>query len=131
MKVFHLDHLVLTVRDIAATCHFYEQVLGMKAITFGNGRTALAFGTQKINLHPSSSPFSPVVQTPTPGSADLCFLIDVPVEEAIARIQSCNVPIELGPIHRTGATGLIRSIYIRDPDGNLLEVANAISESQA
>ena len=128
MRVSELDHLVLTVRDISTTCNFYERVLGMTAISFGDNRTALAFGTQKINLHPESRPFEPKAQSPTPGSADLCFLTGMPLEEAIAHIRSCEVPIECGPFQRTGATGPILSVYIRDPDGNLLEIANAICE---
>ncbi len=128
MKVTQLDHLVLTVRDISATCEFYERVLGMTAISFGKNRKALTFGTQKINLHPVLHPIKPNAKTPSPGSADLCLLTETTLEKAISHIQSCNVPIELGPIQRTGATGPIRSIYIRDPDGNLLEIANTIEE---
>ncbi|MEL7083197.1 MAG: VOC family protein [Cyanobacteria bacterium J06597_1] len=126
MNVTCLDHFVLTVRDIAVTCRFYERVLGMTATSFTTNRTALIFGTQKINLHPAASPFPPAATVPTPGSADLCFLTDVPLERVMTHFQACKVPVELGPIDRTGAIGPIRSVYIRDPDGNLLEVANAV-----
>ncbi|MEM9568776.1 MAG: VOC family protein [Cyanobacteria bacterium P01_E01_bin.34] len=125
MNVRCLDHVVLTVRDIAVTCRFYERVLGMTAMSFGRNRTALMFGTQKINLHPATSPFPPAATLPTPGSADLCFLTDVPLERVMDHFQVCEVPVELGPVERSGAMGPIRSVYIRDPDGNLLEVANA------
>ncbi|MEP0888893.1 VOC family protein [Leptolyngbya sp. PL-A3] len=127
MNISHLDHLVLTVRDIDRTCDFYTQVLGMQVIAFGEGRRALAFGNQKINLHQQGKEFLPKATVPTPGSADLCFLTTVPLEEAIAHITACNVPIIEGPVQRTGATGSILSIYIRDPDGNLIEVSNLLS----
>ena len=126
MNVTGLDHLVLTVQDIAITCQFYERLLGMTATSFATNRTALMFGTQKINLHPALSPFPPAAALPTPGSADLCFLTDIPLERIMAHFQACEVPVELGPINRTGAIGPIRSVYIRDPDGNLLEVANTV-----
>lgn len=129
MNITQLDHLVLTVADIQATCEFYERVLGMTAIVFGNNRTALTFGTQKINLHPARQPIEPKASLPAPGSADLCFLTDTPLADAIAHIETCGVTIEHGPVRRTGATTPIHSIYIRDPDGNLLEIANTISES--
>jgi catechol 2,3-dioxygenase-like lactoylglutathione lyase family enzyme len=119
-----LDHLVLTVADIEATIEFYTTVLGMNAVTFGEGRRALAFGTQKINLHQAGHEFEPKALRPTPGSGDLCFLTDVPLAEVIAHLASCGVAIVEGPVDRTGATGPIRSAYVRDPDGNLVEIAN-------
>lgn len=124
MQVNHLDHLVLTVRDIQTTCDFYTQVMGMTIITFGSDRKALKFGQQKINLHQAGHEFEPKAQRPTPGSADLCFITDSPLEQAIAHIQSCGVAIESGIVQRTGAIGPIASIYIRDPDGNLIEIAS-------
>lgn len=124
LRVDRLDHLVLTVRDIEASVAFYERVMGMKAVRFGAGRTALEFGRQKINLHPAASPFAPHADAPVPGSADLCFVIETPVEEAIAHLQREGVAVIQGPVVRTGALGPIRSAYFRDPDGNLIEVSN-------
>lgn len=124
MHIDRIDHLVLTVRDIGATCAFYTRVLGMQMVTFGAGRTALAFGSQKINLHQAGREFDPKALHPTPGSGDLCFITDVPLSEVITHIQSCGVAIEEGPVQRTGATGPIESIYLRDPDGNLIEISN-------
>jgi catechol 2,3-dioxygenase-like lactoylglutathione lyase family enzyme len=124
MRIDSLDHLVLTVKDVAATIAWYEKVLGMKAVAFGEGRKALQFGTQKINLHPAVAPIVPHAQRPTPGSADLCFLTTVPLKSVIAHLDDCQVLIQEGPVSRTGATGDLRSLYIRDPDGNLIEIAN-------
>ncbi|HEY5307483.1 MAG TPA: VOC family protein [Casimicrobiaceae bacterium] len=121
-----LDHLVLTVADIDATRVFYRRVLGMRAVTFGHGRSALAFGAQKINLHAAGGEFEPHARRPTPGSADLCFITATPLADAMARARNCGVAIEAGPVERTGATGRLLSFYLRDPDGNLIEVANAI-----
>ncbi len=126
MQIDHLDHLVLTVQDIQITCEFYSRVLGMQVVTFAEGRKALQFGNQKINLHQKGKEFDPKAQHPTPGSADLCFLISMPIEHVIAHLQSCNVSLLLGPVERTGATKSLVSIYFRDPDGNLLEVSNAL-----
>ena len=126
MNVDSLDHLVLTVRNIAATCDFYARVLGMETIAFGGGRKALSFGTQKINLHEHGSEFEPKAQTPTPGSADLCFITSVPLPNVIEHITACGVPIIEGPVRRTGATKPLLSIYFRDPDLNLIEVSNCI-----
>ena len=123
MKINRLDHLVLTVANLQATCDFYEQVLGMQVITF-NGRKALAFGNQKINLHEKGKEFEPKAQHPTPGSADLCFITETPVEEVYRELQGKQIPIIEGIVDRTGATGKIRSIYFRDPDQNLVEVSN-------
>lgn len=124
MHIDHLDHLVLTVRDVDATIAFYERVLGMRAVTFGAGRRALAFGSQKINLHPASAPMAPHALQPTPGSGDLCFIAATPLAEVIAHLEAQGVAVELGPVQRTGATGPILSVYFRDPDGNLIEVSN-------
>ena len=124
MKIDRLDHLVLTVSDMDATCMFYTRVLGMRVVTFGAGRKALAFGTQKINLHQAGHEFEPKALHPSPGSGDLCFITDLPLAQVIAHVRSCGVAIEEGPVARTGATGPIESIYLRDPDGNLIEIAN-------
>lgn len=123
-----LDHLVLTVADIPATCRFYEDVLGMTATRFspadGSTRWALSFGAQKINLHRAGAEFDPKAAFPTPGTADLCFLSKTPLSEWQDHLAAKDIPIEDGPITRTGATGPILSIYIRDPDGNLIEISN-------
>lgn len=124
MRIDSLDHLVLTVRDVAVTVDFYTRVLGMEAVTFGQGRRALSFGAQKINLHQSGREFEPKAERPTPGSADLCFLTGVPLEAVVAHLVSCGVVVEEGPVLRTGATGPILSVYIRDPDANLIEISN-------
>lgn len=124
MKISGLDHLVLTVRDIAATCEFYARVLGMDVVTFQGDRTALHFGDQKINLHLAGQEFEPKAQAPTPGSADLCFITETPLEEVIQHLTTCRVPIEEGIVERTGAVGRLRSVYVRDPDGNLVEISN-------
>lgn len=126
-----LDHLVLTVRDLEATCQFYERALGMQVVTFGNGRKALHFGAQKINLHVAGHEFEPKAGQPLPGSADLCLIASVPLAAVIARLVSCGVDIEEGPVHRTGAAGLIRSVYVRDPDRNLIEVAEYVDTREA
>lgn len=119
-----LDHLVLTVADIEATCAFYRRVLGFGVETFGEGRVALTFGSQKINLHQAGREFDPYAKVPQPGSGDLCFLTDTPIEDVKAHVEDCDVAVLMGPVQRTGATGPILSIYLRDPDGNLIEVAN-------
>ena len=126
MKIDRLDHLVLTVADVEASCAFYQRVLGMDVITFGAGRKALAFGSQKINLHPTGKEFEPKAQRPTPGSADLCFLTTVPLAEVQAHLTACGVTVSEGPVQRTGAQGPILSVYFRDPDLNLIEVSNQI-----
>ncbi|MBB5886855.1 VOC family protein [Xanthomonas sp. LMG 8992] len=126
MQIDHLDHLVLTVADIEATCAFYARVLGMRVVTFGEGRKALAFGEQKINLHRHGHEFDPKARAPTPGSADLCFLTATPLSQVAEELRTAGVPIEDGPVQRTGARGPILSLYFRDPDGNLIEVANPL-----
>ncbi len=123
-----LDHLVLTVADIGATVSFYRDVLQMEPEDFtpsdGSHRWALKFGTQKINLHQAGAEFEPKADAPTRGSADLCFLTDTPLDAWAAHLSAKNIPIEDGPVPRTGATGPLMSIYIRDPDGNLIEISN-------
>jgi catechol 2,3-dioxygenase-like lactoylglutathione lyase family enzyme len=119
-----LDHLVLTVRDLRATVAFYTSVLGMTEVTFGDGRTALQFGQQKINLHEAGHEFEPKAAQPTPGSADLCFITLTPLDGVIQRLRSANVDVIAGPVPRTGALGPMQSVYFRDPDGNLIEVSN-------
>jgi catechol 2,3-dioxygenase-like lactoylglutathione lyase family enzyme len=126
MKIDDLDHLVLTVKDIETTAAFYSRVLGMDIITFGDGRKALSFGTQKINLHQHGRELEPKAKHPTPGSADLCFITSVPLPEVVRHLSSCNVAVIEGPVQRTGATGLILSVYFRDPDMNLIEVSNRV-----
>ena len=124
VRVDALDHLVLTVRDLATTCRFYETVLGMQAEEFQPGRWALKFGRQKINLHVAGQVIDPNVRHATPGSADLCLLTDTPMPAILAHLAACGVEVIEGPVRRTGATGPIASVYFYDPDENLLELAN-------
>ncbi|MEM0944625.1 MAG: VOC family protein [Pseudomonadota bacterium] len=118
-----LDHLVLTVRSLEATRAFYCDTLGMDWISFGEGRHALGFGVQKINLHVAGAEFEPKAAHPTPGSADLCFLVARPLAEIEAALAAAEIPLLEGPVPRTGATGPIQSLYVRDPDGNLIELS--------
>lgn len=127
LKISRLDHLVLTVADINTSIAFYESILGMTAVSFADGRRALSFGEQKINLHPYGREFEPKAGHPTPGSADLCFLTEVPLSEVQAHLAACGVTLIEGPVRRTGATGPILSVYFRDPDGKLIEVANRLN----
>ena len=124
MRVDRLDHLVLTVADIEATCAFYERVLGMEAVTFGEGRRALTFGTQKINLHQAGREFEPKAQHPTPGSGDLCLITTTLIHEVLDHLRASGVEVVEGPTRKIGALGPIESVYFRDPDGNLIEVSN-------
>lgn len=124
MKIEQLDHLVLTVADIERSCQFYQQVLGFDIITFRGDRKALRFGQQKINLHRQGHEFEPKAHRPTAGSADLCFITSTPLAEVIAELDDLGVIIEEGPVERTGAIGPLLSLYLRDPDNNLLEIAN-------
>ena len=119
----HLDHLVLTTADEAACIRFYVDVLGMALETFGAGRKALRFGGQKINLHVKGREFEPKAHTPVPGALDLCFIASVSLDQVIARLGRAEVAIVEGPVLRTGATGRIRSVYVRDPDRNLIEIS--------
>jgi catechol 2,3-dioxygenase-like lactoylglutathione lyase family enzyme len=121
----HLDHLVLTVANIDATVAFYTSALGMKLVTF-DGRKALRFGEQKINLHQAGNEFEPKAAHPTPGSADLCFISKTSLEDVISHLISRGYVIELGPVERTGAVGSLHSIYLRDPDSNLIEISNYV-----
>jgi catechol 2,3-dioxygenase-like lactoylglutathione lyase family enzyme len=123
MNVDRIDHVVMTVRDLDATCDFYTRVLGMRVVTFAGGRKALAFGRQKINLHLAGREFEPKADAPTPGSVDLCLITTASLDEVQAHLASCNVPIIDGPVGKTGAMGPIRSVYFRDPDRNLIEVS--------
>ncbi len=123
MKIDRIDHLVLTVRDVATTCAFYSRVLGMDVVTFAGSRKALAFGGQKINLHQAGREFEPKARQPTPGSADICLIAAIPLADVIEHLAACAVPIVEGPVARTGARGPIRSVYIRDPDQNLVELS--------
>ena len=124
MNIEAIDHIVLTVKDINATCEFYAKVLGMRVTSFGGGRKALSFGTQKINLHQYGQEFEPKAKEPTPGSADLCFITKIPISDVIEHLSMNGVEILEGPLQRTGAAGTIKSVYFRDPDGNLVEVSN-------
>jgi catechol 2,3-dioxygenase-like lactoylglutathione lyase family enzyme len=124
MKIDSIDHVVLTVKDISATCDFYSRVLGMEIVTFGEGRKALAFGSQKINLQQLGRESTLIAEKPTAGSADVCFVTSVPVSEVVAHLNSCGVRLVGGPVERDGARGLMMSVYFRDPDLNLVEVSN-------
>jgi len=121
-----IDHVVLTVKSIAATTEFYADVLGVEAVVFDDGRHALQIGRQKINLHEAGHEFEPKARRPTPGSGDLCFITDEPLDDVIARLTGLGIPIEEGPVARTGAVGPLSSVYVRDPDGNLVEIANQV-----
>ena len=126
MKIRKLDHFVLTVRDIERTVSFYTSVMGMKKEVSGQGRVALKYGNQKINLHELGNEFEPKAAKPTPGAADLCFVTNTPLNDAISHVKSFGIDILEGPVKRTGAKGSILSFYFRDPDHNLLEVANEV-----
>ncbi|MEU5032110.1 VOC family protein [Streptomyces milbemycinicus] len=124
MRIQRLDHLVLTVADIDTTVDFYTRVLGMAPVTFKGGRRALSFGHSKINLHQTGKEFEPKARHPTPGSADLCLVVDEPIDRVLRELADLGVTVEEGPVERTGATGPIISVYLRDPDQNLIELSN-------
>jgi catechol 2,3-dioxygenase-like lactoylglutathione lyase family enzyme len=136
LTVQRIDHLVLTCRDVAATIRFYTEVLGVKVVTFGNGRKALSFGRQKINLHPAGQTagggagnVAAIAARPTPGSADLCLIVAENSAAIVAHLAACGIPVEEGPVVRTGALGPIESVYVRDPDGNLVELSRYLDEA--
>lgn len=122
----HLDHLVLTTIDIAACKEFYTRVLGMREETFGSGRLALRFGDQKINVHERGHEFEPKAHLPVPGALDLCFIASTGLDAVIDHLNAQQWPIIEGPVQRTGATGPIRSVYVRDPDLNLIEISELL-----
>lgn len=127
ITVARLDHFVLTVRDIDAACAFYTRVLGMEVVRFGAGRTALKYGEQKINLHPVENAITLKAEHPLPGSADVCFIAETPIAQVIEHLRACGVPVVEGPSERAGALGPILSVYVRDPDMNLVEISNYIA----
>lgn len=122
-----IDHIVLTTRDLDKCVAFYTRVLGMTLERYGEGRLALRFGEHKFNIHPPGFDAGIKARAPMPGSLDLCFLADVPLETVIARLNRHGVPIEEGPVVRTGARFPIRSVYVRDPDDNLIEIAEPVN----
>ncbi|HEY4998547.1 MAG TPA: VOC family protein [Usitatibacter sp.] len=124
IAIDRIDHIVITAFDVERTLGFYSRVLGMEPITFAGGRRGLAFGRQKINLHQAGREFDPKALKPTPGSIDLCFITETPLEEVMAVLKSHGVAIAEGPVPKTGALGPMTSVYFRDPDGNLVEVSN-------
>jgi catechol 2,3-dioxygenase-like lactoylglutathione lyase family enzyme len=128
MRIDRLDHLVLTVADIEATVRFYTTVLGMEEVTFGSGRRALAFGRSKINLHQAGHEFEPKAARAVAGSADLCLIAADPLDDVLAELAGHGVEILEGPVERTGAEGTLRSVYLRDPDGNLVELSNYVRD---
>ena len=123
IAIDRIDHIVVTAWDVDRTIAFYQRVLGMEPITFAGGRRGLAFGRQKINLHPAGREFEPKALKPTPGAVDLCLIASTPLAEVVEHMKSCGVAIAEGPVQRTGALGPMQSVYIRDPDGNLIEVS--------
>ena len=124
MKVNKIDHLVLTTSDIEQTINFYTTILGMELISVEGGRKSLRFGTQKINLHEAGQEISPHAKHPLPGSADLCFITETSIQQVVEHLHSSGITLLEGPTKRIGATGPLLSIYIQDPDGNLLELSN-------
>ena len=119
----HIDHVVLTTRDLDSCLHFYSEILGMKRETFAGGRIALRFGSQKINIHEWGKEFTPRAQVAAPGTLDLCFIASISLEEVVSRLKSAKIEILEGPVMKSGATSKIRSVYVRDPDLNLVEIS--------
>jgi catechol 2,3-dioxygenase-like lactoylglutathione lyase family enzyme len=128
MMILGLDHFVLTVNNIEKTVDFYTRVLGMQQVIFGTGRKALQFGSQKINLHEAGREFEPKAKHPIPGSADLCFIVEQELLDIIEHLKQHNIAVEDGIVSRTGAMGPIESIYLRDPDGNLIELSRYLNK---
>jgi catechol 2,3-dioxygenase-like lactoylglutathione lyase family enzyme len=129
MKIDCIDHVVLTVKNIDATCEFYAKAMGMEIVTFGEGRKALSFGSQKINLQQLGRESTLKAEKPTPGSADICFITSVSLPDVIAHLNSCGIKLIGGPVERNGARGVMMSVYFRDPDMNLIEVSNYVSSN--
>jgi catechol 2,3-dioxygenase-like lactoylglutathione lyase family enzyme len=127
IAIDRLDHIVITAWDVERTLAFYERVLGMTPVTFAGGRRALAFGRQKINLHQAGREYEPKALKPVPGAIDLCFIATTPLAEVIEHVKACGVTIVEGPVPKTGALGPMQSIYLRDPDGNLVEISNYVT----
>ena len=121
-----LDHLVVNISDMDRACDFYERVLGAEIVEFGAGRKAVQIGNQKLNLHDAAARAAPIAQNPAVGGADLCILTETPIAEVVRHLESLAVDIFDGPVERTGATGPLLSVYIRDPDGNLIEISNPL-----
>ena len=126
MRIDRLDHLVLTVRDIPTTLAFYERVLGMTPLRFAGDRWAVGFGAQKLNLHQADRPVDPNVRHATPGAADFCLITRTPLAQIMRELEGHGVPVVLGPVRRTGAAGELDSLYIYDPDENLVELSNPV-----
>ena len=124
VTIDRIDHIVLTVHDLDRTIAFYSRVLGMEPVTFAGGRRGLAFGRQKLNLHQAGREFEPKALAPAPGAIDLCFISETPLADVIAKLKAEGVVIIEGPVDKTGALGPMKSVYFRDPDGNLIEVSN-------
>jgi catechol 2,3-dioxygenase-like lactoylglutathione lyase family enzyme len=125
IAIDRIDHLVLTVRDLEAALRFYERVLGARIVPppGGRGPAAVAFGRQKINIHVAGHEFEPKATCPTVGAGDFCLITEQSIETVLAHLEACGVAVELGPVPRQGALGKMTSVYFRDPDGNLVEVA--------
>jgi len=123
VRIASIDHLVLTVRDIPRTVEFYQRVLGMEHVVFEGNFNALHFGNQKINLHPFRAEYLPHADIPAPGTGDICLVCEGQIEEVVRDLAAQGVVIEVGPVEQTGARGLMNSVYIRDPDRNLVEIA--------
>ncbi len=124
MKIESIDHVVLTVKDIEKTCEFYSKVMGMEVVAFGEGRKALRFGTQKINLQKVGRESNLIADKPTSGSGDVCFVTSTSIDDVVAHLNACGVKLIGGPVERSGARGLMMSVYFRDPDMNLIEVSH-------
>ena len=124
MNLTGIDHFVLTVEDVETTCAFYSEVLDVEVVTFGGGRRALQFGDEKVNLHPAGEEFEPKAARPTPGAGDFCVTTDTGIETVVGDLREAGIGIVEGPVERTGAVGPMTSVYVRDPDDNLVEIAS-------
>lgn len=131
MKIESIDHVVLTVKDVEKTCEFYSKVMGMQVVTFGEGRKALSFGTQKVNLQKLGRESTLIADKPTSGSGDVCFVTSTSINDVVAHLNACGVKLIGGPVERSGARGLMMSVYFRDPDMNLIEVSHYGALSRA